>query len=106
MRVWGKRRQDMKASERYQVSVPIEFKSENLVTHKALLNNIGVNGLCFNSIKHVTEGRNLNVTIQKNSALLEAKGTVVWCKKHPRSYAVGVKFAKELNPADIATLAE
>ena len=96
----------MKASDRYQVSVPIEFRSENSTTHKALLNNIGVNGLCFNSIKHVTEGKNLDVVIQKNSAVLEARGTVVWCKKHPRSYAVGVKLAKELDPADIATLAE
>jgi hypothetical protein len=96
----------MKSSERYQVSVPIEFKSDNSVAHKALLSNIGVNGMCFNSIKHVTEGKDVAVTIQKNAAVLETKGTVVWCKKHPRSYAVGVKFSKELNPADIATLAE
>lgn len=96
----------MKSSERYQVSVPIEFKSDNAVKHKALLSNIGVNGLCFNSIKHVNEGNHLEVMIQKNDSVLEAKGTVVWCRKYPRSYAVGMKFSKELNPADIATLAE
>lgn len=96
----------MKISERYQIKVPIEFKAENAPVHKALLNNIGINGLCFNSIKHVTEGKNLEVKICKDQAVLGTTGTVVWCRKQPRSYAVGVKFSTELNPADIAALAE
>lgn len=94
----------MKAQERFQANVPVEFHSDNAVKHKALLDNIGTGGMCFNSVRYLAEGRDIFLKVEKNNRILETKGTVAWCKKNSNHYIVGVKFEKELSDSDIAGL--
>ncbi|MCB4792449.1 MAG: PilZ domain-containing protein [Elusimicrobia bacterium] len=91
----------MKTYERYKLNVPIEFRDDIAELHKGLLDNISSGGMCFKSMKHLSEGKNLYITIYKKNNPIKTAGKVVWCQRSTKCYYVGVKFLEEIQFLEI-----
>ena len=94
----------MKTRERYKINIPIEFRDEKARSHKGILDNISIEGMCFNSMKHLNEGKNLDIFILKQDMPVKAAGTVMWCKRSTKHYQVGVKFSEAIRPVEIESV--
>lgn len=78
---------------RHPADIPIEIQFEDIVADKVeYLNNIGLGGLSFRSIKEVKIGSALRIKIPLVKPIFETVGRVVWCRKNGDIFDIGVKF--------------
>lgn len=92
----------MKNRDRYHISIPIEVKLEDSSSVKnGLLQNISTDGLCFSTVKYITEGRALDIKINGEDSSFQATGKVTWCKKAAKCYQVGMIFDTEKDVNDL-----
>ena len=81
---------------RHPADVPIRYVVPGkLDANEKPLKNFSEGGLCFTTDEWIEPDVEIHLGIPTRSAVLEARGTVVWCKPIDGHFEVGVRFQEE-----------
>lgn len=94
----AKRQETERQFIRHNADVPLEVRvvtGERRRTHGL---NVSLGGLSFVSVEPIAVGSAIEVRITEVDPPFEARGRVVWTRREPGGYSIGVQF---LDPADV-----
>lgn len=87
------REKAMRRFIRHPSDIPIAVSVGEVGEYSDRLRDVSKGGLCFTSESFVALGKQVHIEIKVEEEDFHADGTVAWCKREGRLYAVGVAFS-------------